>query len=61
MTLFARKVEHADRSPMNASRWLLFTACGHTQWVTSSRRPKIGKLVRCPTCAAIQALTKRRP
>jgi hypothetical protein len=35
------KVIRAKQSPVNATRWCLDLDCGHKQWITSERRPKM--------------------
>lgn len=43
-------VQRVDQSPMNPKRWCLTLSCGHEEWVTASRKPKIMKAecTRCP-------------
>ena len=35
------KVLRSTKSPMNGTRWCLDLDCGHEQWITSRRRPKM--------------------
>lgn len=44
-------VVRVDQSPMNKKRWELTLSCGHTTWVTSSRRPT-RKTSTCTRCAS---------
>ena len=44
-------VVRSDQSPMNERRWCVELSCGHETWLTSARRPKVGKAVECAVCA----------
>lgn len=35
------KVVRANQSPLNKLQWLCELDCGHEQWVTSKRKPRV--------------------
>lgn len=45
---FDRTVIRATRSPLNKLRWSCDLSCGHSIWVTASRRPTVAN---CTFCA----------
>jgi hypothetical protein len=47
--LSLRTVVRIDQSPMNAKQWCVQLSCGHEEWVTRAKRPKI-KVMVCSKC-----------
>ncbi len=42
-----QRVKDVVQSPMNELRYLVVLSCGHEQWETLKKRPKIGSVMRC--------------
>lgn len=55
-----RAVAQVTQSPTSARRWLLTLDCGHEKWVTASRRPKVGKKLRCLALACLVGEEKEK-